>query len=115
MAFADCVMRGHRIPTLILLSLLVGSLPTDPAKAGRDPDEVRRLRRAGQILPLETIITHHRRQHPGGQLLEAELELEQGHYVYDLKILGEDSTVREFEYDARSGELRHLENDEDEE
>ena len=81
--------------------------------AGRDHDEIRRLRNAGQILSLETIIANHHRRHPGGRLLEAELEFERNRYVYDLKILGHDGAVREFEYDARSGELWHLEREED--
>ncbi len=101
-------MRGHPNPALILL-LVVGLLSTGPVAAGRDRDEIRRLRSAGQILSLETIIANHRRQHSGGRLLEAELEFERGRYVYALKILGDDGTVREFEYDARSGELWRIE------
>lgn len=94
------------------LALAAGLLIAVPAIADRDHDEVRQLRRlreAGQILSLETILAHHRRQHPSGQLLEAKLEVEQGRYVYDLKLLGEDGVVREFEYDARTGELWHFE------
>lgn len=107
----------HRILGTVLLPLLMvaGLLPTALVVAGRDHDEIRRLRGAGQILSLETIIANHRRRHPGGQLLEAELEFERGRYVYDLKILGKDGTVQEFEYDARSGELWHLEREEDRE
>ncbi|HRY15325.1 MAG: peptidase M4 [Candidatus Competibacteraceae bacterium] len=84
-----------------------------PAIAGRDHDEIRRLRNAGQILSLEVIIANHRRQYRDGQLLEAELELEEGRYVYDLKFLGDDGVVREFEYDARTGELWHIEHGEE--
>jgi len=80
-----------------------------PVLADQDHDRVRQLRATGQILALETIIANHRRQHPGGQLLEAELEFEQGRYVYELKMLGDDGVVREFEYDARSGELWRVE------
>lgn len=91
------------------LTLAAGLLATEPSRSGRDHDEIRQLRHSGQIVSLETIIARHQRERPGGQLLEAELEFEQGRYVYDLKILGEDGVVREFEYDARSGELWHLE------
>lgn len=107
-------MRGHRNPVLILL-LVVGLLLTGPAETGRDHGEIRRLHRSGQILSLDTIIANHRRHYPGGKLLEAELESEEGRYVYDLKILGDDGVVREFEYDARSGELWHLEDHEEHE
>jgi uncharacterized membrane protein YkoI len=89
---------------------LAGSLLTAaPVLADRDHDKVRQLRGAGQILSLETIIANHRRQHPGGQLLEAELEFERNRYVYELKMLGDDGVVREFEYDARTGELWRIE------
>jgi uncharacterized membrane protein YkoI len=106
---------GHRYahPAAGLV-LAAGLLIAVPAAADRDHDydevrQLRQLRNAGQILSLETILAHHRRQHPSGQLLEAKLEVEQGRYVYDLKLLGEDGVVREFEYDARTGELWHLE------
>lgn len=92
-----------------LLMLAAGLLAVGPVAAGRDHEEARQLRGAGRILSLETIIANHRRQHPGEQLLEAELESEQGRHVYELKMLGDDGVVREFEYDARTGELWRLE------
>jgi uncharacterized membrane protein YkoI len=46
-------------------------------------------------------------------LLEVELEFEDGRYVYELVILQEDGTVRELEYDARSGRFWRSENDEE--
>ena len=96
--------------TAILL-LAVGLLVPGLVTAGRDQEEIRRLRGARQILSLETIIANHRHRHPGDQLLEAELEFEQGRYVYELKMLGSDGVVREFEYNARSGELWRVERD----
>ena len=92
-------------PSIWVAGLFAATL----AIAGRDHDEIRQLRDAGQILSLETIIASHRREYPGGQLLAAELESERGRYVYELRILGDDGVVREFEYDARTGELWHLE------
>ena len=100
----------RRPPGAIAVGLIVmGLCAADPVRADHDRDEVRQLRNAKQILALEVILANHRRQHPGGQLLEAELEFEQGHYVYELKMLGDDGVVREFEYDARSGELWRVE------
>ncbi|RUQ28497.1 MAG: peptidase M4 [Candidatus Competibacteraceae bacterium] len=92
--------------------LAVGGFVAGPALADRDHDEIhqlRQLRNAGQILSLETILANHRRRYPHGQLLEAKLEVEQSRHIYDLKLLGEDGVVREFEYDARTGELWHFE------
>ncbi len=106
----------HRpIRPIAAFMLAASLLAAGPLMAGRDHDEIRRLRGAGQILSLETIIAQHRTRHPGGQLLEAELESEHGHHVYDLKFLGDDGVVREFEYDARTGALWHFEHEEHEE
>ena len=102
---------GCPVRPAAVLWLAAGLLVSGPVSAGRDPEEIRRLRGAGQILSLETIIANHSRQHPGGQLLEAELESQRGRYVYELKMLGDDGVVREFEYDARSGELWRVEQD----
>ena len=76
--------------------LLVSLCMAGSAVADRDHDEVRQLRQlrnAGQITSLETILARHRRRHPSGQLLEAKLEFEQGRYVYELKLLGNDGVV----------------------
>jgi uncharacterized membrane protein YkoI len=100
---------------LLTTALLLAASPftPSPVHAGRDHDDIRRLRSAGKILSLETIIAQHRRANPSGQLLEAELELEKGRYVYELKFLGDDGVVREFEYDARTGSLWHVEREEE--
>ena len=102
----------YRPAGLVAVLILAGSLlAAVPAVADRDHDKARQLRGAGQILSLETIIANHRRQHSGGQLLEAALESKRDRYVYELKMLGDDGVVREFEYDARSGELWRVERD----
>jgi uncharacterized membrane protein YkoI len=105
----------HPAKPIVIMLLAANLLVTDPLMAGHDHDEIRRLRGTGQILSLETIIANHRTRHPGGQLLEAGLESEHGRYVYDLKFLGDDGVVREFEYDARTGALWHSEHEDSKE
>ena len=95
---------------VVIAWLATGLSTAAPVLADRDHDQVRRLRQAGEILSLETLLARHRRQYPAsGSLLEVELEFEQGRYVYELKFLSGDGVVREFEYDARTGELWHFE------
>ncbi|MBL8259090.1 MAG: hypothetical protein JNM60_04665 [Candidatus Competibacteraceae bacterium] len=102
-------MQAHRyLISLALTWVLSGAYPST---ASVDHDEIRRLHRAGKILSLGAIIARHQRRYRDGQLLEAELEFEKGRYVYDLKILDDEGVVREFEYDAASGELWHLEHE----
>lgn len=96
-------------PPVSIFLLAVSLLASDPLIADHNHDDIRYLRNTGQILSLETIIAYHRRRNPGGQLLEAELELKRGRHVYELKILDDDGAVREFEYDARTGDLWNLE------
>ncbi|HUM94119.1 MAG TPA: peptidase M4 [Candidatus Competibacter sp.] len=100
-------MPAHRyVICMVLMGVLLGAKPT---AARFDTEEIHRLHRAGKILSLGAIIANHHRRYRGGQLLEAELEFERGRYVYDLKILDDDGAVHEFEYDAATGELWHLE------
>lgn len=102
-------MRCLLQPVVIAL-LATGLFAATPVLADRDHNQVRRLRSAGEIVSLETLLAQHRRQYPAsGSLLEVELEFEQGRYLYELKFLGGDGVVREFEYDARTGELWRIE------
>jgi uncharacterized membrane protein YkoI len=95
-------MSGYGgLSMIILLSALVCVL----ARAETDPDEIKRLRDAGEILPLQLIIDKLPEPHRGERLLEAELELEDGRYVYELKTLSSDGTVWELQYDARTAEI----------
>lgn len=98
--------------TAVLLSgllALTSGCPAQLALAGWSHDDIRALHQSRQILSLDEIIAHHRRRRPEDKLLEAELEREQGRYVYELKTLGVDGQVLEFEYDARTGEPWRIE------
>ena len=56
----------------------------------------------GLILPFKDVLVQ---QPYPGQMLEAELDDEDGIFVYELKILSNDGRVVEAVYDARTGEL----------
>jgi uncharacterized membrane protein YkoI len=89
------------------LFVAVLELTGNAAQADYDHNEIKRLRDAGEILSLETIIDNYRKRHRGGRIIEVELEFVEDRYVYELEILDDDGTVQELEYDARTGELRH--------
>lgn len=74
------------------------------ADADIDHEDVRKLREAGEVVPLEQLIAKTRRLHPG-RLIEAELEKRGGRYVYELEYVDDAGTVWEFRYDAHTGEL----------
>jgi uncharacterized membrane protein YkoI len=71
-----------------------------------DHDEVLRLRRSGELLPLETVQRAALARYPGARVLEVELEKEHGRYIYEFELLVE-RRVRELEIDARTGAILH--------
>lgn len=68
----------------------------------------RKLSDAGLILPLEKI-TKAAKTIKAGQILETELELKQGIYIYEVEILDNKSQVWELKLDAKTGKLIKLE------
>jgi len=97
------MMYSKRFLTPIIIGLLISS-PISLVQADDDHIEAKRLRDAGEILPLEEILKHARQSHPG-KVLEVEIEDEGSRMVYEVEILGDDSIVREILIDARSGKL----------
>jgi uncharacterized membrane protein YkoI len=75
-----------------------------PAQADgrRDHDRARAALEAGQILPLATVLERVRSSHPG-EVLEVELEHEDGLWVYELKLLRRGGALLRLHVDARSG------------
>lgn len=82
------------------------------SSADSDADHIlaRKLRAAGEILPLENIVAR-ALQHRPGELLESELEREQGRYVYEVDILDNAGQVWELKLDARTAALLQMERD----
>jgi len=74
------------------------------------PEVAKRLLSEGRIRPLEEILDGVKSKVPG-QLIEVELELDDGAYVYDLKILGANGRVMEVETDAQTGSILKIEDD----
>ena len=69
-----------------------------------DYQEAKELRQQGKILSLQEILGRVAKEHPG-QVIETELEREDGVYIYELEILTEQGRVMEIEVDAGSGEI----------
>src|SRR5688572_15008802 len=87
-------------------------LSPSAALAGDDIDhqEAHRLLQEGRILPLSEILKRVSQKVPG-EILEVELEFDDGAYVYELKILGRNGRVQEVEVDAPSGTILKIEDD----
>jgi len=87
-----------------LLGALVLLPAAAPARADSDQDLARAAVQAGQVLPLKTVLERLEREHPG-QVLEVELEREEGRWVYEVKLLQGGGRLVKLELDAGSGEV----------
>ena len=87
---------------LALTSLLASALLALPA-VGRDDDHdrAREALKAGQVMPLRTVLERLEREHPG-QVLDIEFEEEHGRLVYEVKLLQSDGRLVKLELDART-------------
>lgn len=94
---------------LLVLGLLL--VNTGSVYADNDHERARVLREAGEILPLETILS----KVTAGEMdrvLEVELKNKHGRYVYEIEILDAQGVVWERVFDARSGQqLEHKRED----
>ncbi len=91
------------------LALLAALLLATPATAD-DHEAIRRLVESGRILPLEQILERARQRRPG-QVLETELENEDGRLVYEIELLDRQGFVRELYFDAATGAFLKEEED----
>jgi uncharacterized membrane protein YkoI len=98
------VDRLHRASLIALL--LAGAAVADPF----DHDRARAALGRGEVRPLAQILETVTSEIPG-EVVEVELEREQGAWLYELKVIAPDGHVLEVLVDAASGAL--LEHEED--
>lgn len=91
---------------IALLILLLSSLAISSGLVADDRDHDRALKamEAGEILPLRTIIEKLDRDYPG-QILEVELDREDGQWIYEIKLLRDNGALIKLELDAGDGTL----------
>jgi uncharacterized membrane protein YkoI len=92
---------------LVSLSAL---LAVSPVQSDESASVARQLLKEGKIMPLQEILMKAKVIKPG-QVIETDLEREDGRYVYELEILDEQGQVWELELDAQTGEFVELENE----
>lgn len=92
------------VHTALGLALLLGLLHAAPGRAGdaHDHDRARQALEAGEILPLRTILERVERDYPG-QVMEVELEREDGRWRYEIKVLRTGGALVKLVFDARDG------------
>lgn len=83
----------------LAVAMLVSSVGVASEK---DHERARRALQAGQILPLAKVLQLVSRDHPG-EVLEVELENEEGVWIYELRVLQPGGVIRKLHVDARNG------------
>lgn len=91
-----------------VLVLLLSGLPgVGMADRGDDHERARRALEAGEVLPLSRVLAGVERDYPG-QVIEVELERDDGLWFYEVKLIRSGGAVIELKLDARNGELRRI-------
>lgn len=86
---------------LCAAGLLAIALPTS---ADDDHYRAREAVLAGEIMPLEQVLSQARKVSPG-KVLKVELEREGGMWVYEIKLLRENGVLSKQYFDAKTGAL----------
>jgi uncharacterized membrane protein YkoI len=97
-------IRRNRWRSLLAVVLL-SALSANAAFAhDEDHDQAIKLRNAGEIQSLETIVDKARQLHPG-HIIESELEHDGRLYVYEIELVDEHGTIWNLKFNAQTGEL----------
>ncbi|WP_232090589.1 PepSY domain-containing protein [Billgrantia diversa] len=98
---------GRRALPILLLSALI-CLTASPALADEHWRDLHEAVRSGRLVALPEILDWLEARY-AGQVLEVELERDDGRVTYEVEMLGPQGQVVEFEFDAESGELIGME------
>lgn len=103
-----CLNRDAAGPRAVLAACLALALAapwTGSQAGGRDDHErARQAVASGEVLPWPQIAQRIAASHPG-ELLELELEREDGRWIYEVRLLQPGGRILKLELDARTGEL----------
>lgn len=97
--------RHARLKIALASLLLVGWVPPSAwGSDSRDHERARAAVEAGQVLPLPTLLERLRRTHPG-QVLELELERDDGRWIYEVKLLQANGQLLKLDVDAATAQV----------
>jgi uncharacterized membrane protein YkoI len=109
MTFKSNILKLSSVATLLVAALTLLCLSAISfVNADESQLTARKLSEAGLILPLEKI-NKAAKNIKAGEILETELELKKGIYIYEIEILDNKSQVWELNLDAKTGKLIKLE------
>lgn len=99
-------IRSLAFRSTAIALVLAAAMAASGVRASNDSDHdrARDAVQAGQVLPLKTVLERLEREQPG-QVLEVELERDDGRWIYEVKLLQSGGRLVKLELDARSGEV----------
>ncbi|GAA0650164.1 PepSY domain-containing protein [Brevundimonas lenta] len=103
----------RRIAPVAAVVLLAAVAPAAPAFAGTSEEDhvaAREALRRGEILPLARILAITARHVPG-DVIDVELDREDGQWRYEVKVLTSTGRVREVKLNARDGAVLEIEDE----
>lgn len=102
-------MKSRFFLTVFALAISVFVvLPSAGLASDRDDHErARRALEAGEVLPLRTVLERVERDYPG-QIIEVELERDDGMWFYEVKLIRSGGAVIELKLDARDGAVHRI-------
>ncbi|WP_247596824.1 PepSY domain-containing protein [Hydrogenophaga sp. PAMC20947] len=89
---------------VLLAFVLLAGAPQAQAKERDDHERAQAAVVAGQVMPLDRLLQQVAREHPG-QVLEVELEHDDGQWLYEIKLLQSDGQLVKIKVDARTGDV----------
>ncbi len=97
-------MRSAARLRLVAVLSAAFTLAVAHADGKGDHERARAAVQTGQVLPLRTLLERLERSHPG-QVLEVELEQEEGRWIYEVSLLQPGGQLLKLELDARTAEV----------
>jgi len=103
-------LRPYGSVTIAVCLTLIAVTVSQPTRAESDEDwrNLHEEVASGRILPLPQILERLQADYRG-EVLEVELEREDGAIVYEIKMIGAEGQIVEFEVDATTGRIIGIE------
>lgn len=89
---------ARRLVAMLLVTIAASAVHADERK---DHDRARAALKAGEVLPLQEVLSRVQRSHPG-DVLEVELERKEGRWVYELRLLQDGGRLLRLDVDAKT-------------
>jgi uncharacterized membrane protein YkoI len=100
------------IHALLAAGLIAGMAAALAADNATSPVPAGKGAQSGNVLSMEDIMQRARAQQPG-QIKEVELERKYGRLLYEVEMVADDGVKKELKFDAKTGELVSIKNDDD--